>query len=52
MSKWAVTWRAMIAGAKRSIAIGEFYVAEKPKDAPFADKLGPVIEARLRSALR
>ncbi len=39
-----VVWRKMLAGAKRSIALGHFYVAEKPADATGVDRLGPVID--------
>jgi len=46
------TWRTMIASATSSIAIGEFYVAEKPGDAPYIDRLAPVIDELARAVKR
>jgi phosphatidylserine/phosphatidylglycerophosphate/cardiolipin synthase-like enzyme len=42
-------WRAMIAGAKRSIAVAQFYVSEKPKAQQGNDRLQPVL-AELEAA--
>ena len=38
-------WRAMLSGAKRNVAIAQFYVSEKPKDQAGPDKLEPVLAA-------
>jgi len=43
----ADVWRAMIAGARRTIDLAEFYVAETP-----ASRLSPVIDALLAAAAR
>lgn len=38
------TWCAMLLGAKRSIAIGAFYIALKPSDSKGTDRLQPVLD--------
>lgn len=45
------TWRTLFREAKRSIAVAEFYVSEKPKDVPGDDRLQPVI-AELAAAVK
>lgn len=41
----------MIRGARRSIAVGQFYVAERPADSLQPDRLGPVVQ-ELAAAVR
>lgn len=38
------TWLAMVRGARRSVAVGQFYVAERPTDSLLPDRLGPVVQ--------
>lgn len=38
------TWREMIAAAKHTVAIGQFYVSEKPAEVAGTDRLQPVID--------
>jgi len=47
-----VVWRSMLSGARKSVAFGHFFVAEKPSELPGVDRLSPVIDELLAAKTR